>query len=706
MMPSAQFICWKCLEVIVGEVIPGGLDQRRDAGSLHNVSSIFRQVSLAKSILVPTPEVLRYRCGGRCECSIKGCTTKWNSFSSYLLLELIPLNSPERPRSCPSFSDKASAARYSTARLPPKSKIKEHGFRPLEETRVFIKALCAAAPTPSLACSALPYLFAHFLQSGDLAASTSHALPCLILIIRNNRRACDHHRPGLSAQRRPNPSLLASLVFAARYLELDHGSPQHYAPASASASASAQADPSACANPCPSHPSPSSRIKLLRPVSANPTRLIPTQSSPTPHFSEGSHSQLPVLAFRQDSRRSLLAGDPGFSEQQSTYAQYPQYSQQPPAQQPQYVESFPQMAAGSRSGRGSASLARSTADLFKKKWPRAFFLVGVVQLILCIAFESYTFAKFNSSLKDMTQAPYSTDEKVQSQLKTIPTFLALFIFGFLYELVLVWDALRVKNTIQVIGVCIANLALMVYTSIQVDQIDEAVTILITQNAVEDLTVWNDVKGILIAIPCIIGVGTICFSFVAWKLYQEFAWDILKHIGADYRMKKRFLHYQIYIALLKFDFFFFIGFTIQFLVVVGGMAPAEFGLTCAAIPITVAILLCAAWFTRREWKWGMVFIIVLYLGALAYFIFKLSRIYDPVKGTYYLPVKKSMTAFAVITIILIVITIVNCLVCTLNFGAGLKQHLQSAPQRGMDKDQASYSMGDVKQSQLPSRMTID
>ncbi|KAI0171581.1 hypothetical protein BJ166DRAFT_589637 [Pestalotiopsis sp. NC0098] len=366
------------------------------------------------------------------------------------------------------------------------------------------------------------------------------------------------------------------------------------------------------------------------------------------------------------------------------------------------------------SKQGAASLARSTAELFKKKWSRAYFLVAVVQLILCIAFEGYVFAKFNESLKDTDQSPYNSDEKVQSQLKTIPTFLALFIFGFLYELVLVWDALRVKNTIQVIGICIANLALMVYTSIQVDQIREAVDILITQNAVQDLTVWNDVQGILIAIPCVIGVGTICYSFVAWKLYQEFAWDILKHIGADYRMKKRFLHYQIYIALLKFDFFFFIGFTIQFLVVVaggskgakGGSTEAEFGLTCAAIPVTIAILLCAAWFTRREWKWGMVCIMILYLGALAYFIFKLSRIYDPVKGPYYAPVKKSMTAFAVITIILIVITIVNCMVCTMNFGAGLKQHLQSSPRRDMDKDQVSYSMNDVKQSALPTRMTID
>ncbi|KAI1844782.1 hypothetical protein JX266_009010 [Neoarthrinium moseri] len=365
------------------------------------------------------------------------------------------------------------------------------------------------------------------------------------------------------------------------------------------------------------------------------------------------------------------------------------------------------MASARRSAGGSGgSLARSSADIFKKKWPRAFFLLATLQAILCIAFEAYTFARFNGSLKDTSQSPYNTDTDVQAQLKTIPTFLALFIFGFLYELVLVWDALRVKNTIQVIGLCIANLALMVYTSIQVDQIQDAIDILKTKNAVEELGVWMDVKGLLIAIPCIIGVCTVGFGLLAWKLYQEFAWDILKHIGADYRMKKRFLHYQIYIALLKFDFFFFIGFTIQFLVVVGGnVSDTEFRLTSAAVPITIAILLAAAWFTRKEWKWGTIFIMLLYLGGLAYFIFKLSRIYDAKKGILYAPVKKSMTAFAVITIILIVMTIINAMVCILNFGHGLKQHLQTRP-REMDKDQASYSMNDVKQPQMPSRMTID
>lgn len=94
--------------------------------------------------------------------------------------------------------------------------------------------------------------------------------------------------------------------------------------------------------------------------------------------------------------------------------------------------------------------------------------------------------------------------------------------------------------------CIANLALLVYTAIQVEQIEEAVQQLKDNNALRDPTddMWADVKPYLVASPCVLAFGTITMALTAWKLYQVFAWDILKTIGADYRMKKRFLHYQV------------------------------------------------------------------------------------------------------------------------------------------------------------------
>ncbi|KAI8626629.1 hypothetical protein F5Y19DRAFT_216681 [Xylariaceae sp. FL1651] len=353
---------------------------------------------------------------------------------------------------------------------------------------------------------------------------------------------------------------------------------------------------------------------------------------------------------------------------------------------------------------------KGTAEIFKRRWPRWFFITIVLQAIICMVFEAYTFALFQKGLKDQETWGFKDNPQVttqvQSQLKTIPTFLGLFILGFIYEVVLVWDALIAKNTIQIIGICIANLALLVYGALQIDQIHTSVKTLQNFQIFWDRNIWAEVQGELIAIPAIIGLTTLVLGFMAWKLYQEFAWDILKHIGADYRMKKRFLHYQIYIALLKFDFFFFVGFTIQFLVVVGGKSSVEVGLTAAAIPVTIAILLCAGWSTRREWKWGMYTVGVLYLGGLTYFIYKLARIYDPSQAAFYMPVRKSLTAFAVLTIILIILTIINALVCLFNFGHGLKQHLLKAPRQEIDKDQASYSMHDVKQPQLPSRMTID
>ncbi|KAI0443238.1 hypothetical protein F4803DRAFT_331134 [Xylaria telfairii] len=353
-----------------------------------------------------------------------------------------------------------------------------------------------------------------------------------------------------------------------------------------------------------------------------------------------------------------------------------------------------------------AVFKKGTIEIFKRRWPRWFFLAIILQAIVCMVFEAYTFGLFQAGLKDTSDDEFQNIE-VQSQLKTIPTFLGLFILGFIYEVVLVWDALIAKNTIQIIGVCIANLALLVYGALQIDQIHMAIGILQDKNVFWNNNVWPETQAELIAIPAIIGLITLILSFMAWKLYQEFAWDILKQIGADYRMKKRFLHYQIYIALLKFDFFFFVGFTIQFLVVVGdSRSQVEFGLTAAAIPVTIAILLCAALSARREWRAGMWIIGVLYLGGLTYFIYKLARIYDPSQRAAYKPVQKSLTAFAVLTIILIILTIINALVCLFNFGHGLKQHLLKPSRQEMDKDQASYSMHDVKQPQIPSRMTID
>lgn len=130
------------------------------------------------------------------------------------------------------------------------------------------------------------------------------------------------------------------------------------------------------------------------------------------------------------------------------------------------------------------------------------------------------------------------------QVKAIPTYLTLFIFGFLYQLVLVYDSLRLKNTIQVIGLCMYNLGMLIYASIQIDQINKAIAVLVNLGDIENMNVWVDIHAYLLASPCIIALFSVILSFEAWKLYDEFAWTIYKHISADLRMKRRFLTFQV------------------------------------------------------------------------------------------------------------------------------------------------------------------
>ena len=151
----------------------------------------------------------------------------------------------------------------------------------------------------------------------------------------------------------------------------------------------------------------------------------------------------------------------------------------------------------------------------------------------------YVFGKFQASLIDGAENT--------TQSRTIPCYLAVFMFGYLYQLVLVYDALRVQNTIQAIGLVFYNLGILVYAAIQMDQIREAVQTLLTENEIVQ-GFWSAVEPILIALPCLMGLGTVVLAYLAWRLITEFGWNIYKEIGADRRLRRIYLTYQVRVVL--------------------------------------------------------------------------------------------------------------------------------------------------------------
>ena len=81
-------------------------------------------------------------------------------------------------------------------------------------------------------------------------------------------------------------------------------------------------------------------------------------------------------------------------------------------------------------------------------------------------------------------------------------------------------------------------------------------------------------------------------------------------------------------------------------------------------------------------------------------------YQPGHSKTFLPAIKPLTTFAVITIILIIATIINAILCTMNFGKGLKPHIAGRKVESEDEKTYVTEMPNLSHGPVPSRMTID
>jgi len=328
---------------------------------------------------------------------------------------------------------------------------------------------------------------------------------------------------------------------------------------------------------------------------------------------------------------------------------------------------------------------------------QAFLAITLFEASVDIAIEAVIFAKgeFQHSLFDESGA----DEKA-----ALPVYLAIFTAAHLYQTLLAIDALANKNTIQVIGLCLFNMMFLVYSIVQIEEVRDAFIKIGSMDSI--------VSALSIVVPVMIGLTEIMYIYLAWKLYREFGWVIFKSLGADRRIKKMYLAYQVFICLCKFDVFFFFAFSLQFLLLVLAKADIERWLTLAAMPFTVVLMLAGYIAARREIKWLMgSFVFGCFAGA-AYFSFKLFRIYlHNSTSEDYETAKNSLTVFSVLSLLLLLSTIIQSGIVWRNFGRGLKFNMNSKA-RSSKADEAGYDFDSVDglhyklSSAKSSRLSID
>ncbi|THH01435.1 hypothetical protein EW026_g1278 [Hermanssonia centrifuga] len=283
--------------------------------------------------------------------------------------------------------------------------------------------------------------------------------------------------------------------------------------------------------------------------------------------------------------------------------------------------------------------------LLSTRAQRAFMITILIQGFVVLAMVATTFGFV-----------FETVDIHLPQYKTIPCYLALFILAEIFELLMAFDALRLRNVVQLIGILGFHLALVVFAAIQIHETRAALT------GSGPGSLWRKVLPYLIVTPVIIAASWISLLFWVRELYFEFGWVLyllifecgLTHqdrwaifhvVGANPAMKTMYQFYQIIICLLKFDFFSFVGVTIQLLIVVLQKNSAEFGLTIAAIPVVLTLLAGCGIAVKREIKWLMSVSLVLMLAAETYFIYKLVRFYEPDSREQYQTTRATLTVFS-------------------------------------------------------------
>jgi len=285
----------------------------------------------------------------------------------------------------------------------------------------------------------------------------------------------------------------------------------------------------------------------------------------------------------------------------------------------------------------------------------------------------------------------SGNELDQENPDKMPVYLSIFALAHVFQFAMAIDAVYARNTLQFLLLTVFNALFLVYAIVQISEIREVVS---------DSTS----KMLTTIIPIVISVAELAYIALGWKIYKEFGWKVYKFLGADRRIKKMYAKYQIYECLVKFDVFFWAGFSVQFIWLVLKKNDWEYYVTIAAMPLSLILLVEGHLAARHENKWMMATFMSGCVGAMIYFVYKLVKLLMYKDTPELQLVWKTLMIFSVISIVLLVATFILSVLVMQNFGRGLKGALtrKATHQRFGSAHPAAYS---GPASMNPNRMSI-
>ncbi|TFK76851.1 hypothetical protein BDN72DRAFT_890654 [Pluteus cervinus] len=291
----------------------------------------------------------------------------------------------------------------------------------------------------------------------------------------------------------------------------------------------------------------------------------------------------------------------------------------------------------------------------------------------------------------------TNDDQITS--RKMPVYLSIFALAHVFQFVMAVDAVYARNTLQFIFLTIFNALFLIYAIIQIREVQEAITDVSSKSGVADIPI-----GVLTTIiPIVISIAEVAYIGLGWKIYHEFGWKVYKFLGADRRIKQMYATYQIYECLVKFDVFFWAAFSVQFIWLVLQSSDSEYYVTCAALPLSIVLLVEGHLAARHENKWMMATFMSGCVGAMVYFIFKFIKVLILKDQEQFRLVWKSLAVFSFFSIILLLATFTYSVLVLRNFGRGLKDALT---RKKISQHNRFNSTNRLATTMNPNRMTID
>ncbi|KAG0226769.1 hypothetical protein BGW42_003421 [Actinomortierella wolfii] len=310
--------------------------------------------------------------------------------------------------------------------------------------------------------------------------------------------------------------------------------------------------------------------------------------------------------------------------------------------------------------------------------------------------------------------------------RALSVYHVLFMVAQFFQLALLTDAVYHKNTIQIIAAVVFNLAMVAYAGVQIKQASD---ILDTKEALPNAilnafrnpvspTPYHASLPYEIAVIVLMVIFSAGFIYMAYKLYKELGWSFYKKIGADLQLRDMYKVYQLFIMILKFDIFFWLGFSAQFLTVVwlqGQNVPFE-GETSPnpnALPeddfisilvmhlvlstgASIVLPLLAWWGLKRESKIAMGSFLAAGVATLVYNVMKLNQVFVN-ENKRFSGARNFLIFFLIVNLLLGLATLYFAWVCLRNFNKGLSAHIGKVsgtniyPMESLDKPSKRWSI---------------